>query len=111
MNPSPGGAETRTEARLRAALAARAALLTPHDLRPAAAPEGRSWGVRRVYGAVLAAVAVAAAVAALTLLPAGVAPSPAPPAQAPTRSVPPPSEPPATPTPGPAAPSVADPSP
>ncbi|MFJ6519364.1 hypothetical protein ACIQJ4_14110 [Streptomyces filamentosus] len=112
MSPSPGGA-TRTEARLRAALAARAALLTPYDLRPAAPPEGRVRGTRRVRGAVLAGLALAAAVVVLVLLPGDVTPSPAPPARPATDSAPPSPAPPppATPTPAPATPSVSEPSP
>ncbi|MFF2774953.1 hypothetical protein ACFVU3_08595 [Streptomyces sp. NPDC058052] len=107
----PGG--TPAEDRLRAALAARAALLTHRDLRPAAPPEGRTWGTRRVCGAAFAAVVVAAALAVLTLLPTGTSPAPVPPAHRPSRDVTPsaPPSPPPTRTPGPAAPSVAHPTP
>ncbi|KOG85424.1 hypothetical protein ADK38_36750, partial [Streptomyces varsoviensis] len=72
MSPRhPGAAADRhaeTEARLRAALEARAELITPHDLAPAPPPAGRAWGTRRVRRAVLAAVGAVAASAALWLL-------------------------------------------
>ncbi|MFB6837076.1 hypothetical protein [Streptomyces sp. NPDC056361] len=95
-----------TEARLRAALVARASLVTPRDLRPAAPPRGRAWGTRRVYGLALAALGAAVAAVAVhvfVLAPgAPVNPAPAPPARTPavTEPVPVPM------TPGPAAPSV-----
>ncbi|KOG08939.1 MULTISPECIES: hypothetical protein [Streptomyces] len=96
-----------TEARLRAAFVARASLVTPHDLRPAAPPRGRAWGTRRVYGLVLATLGTAAAAAAavyfLALTPGTpVHPVPVPPARTPAVGEPRP----ATPPPGPATPSV-----
>ncbi|MEU5434166.1 hypothetical protein AB0G73_12420 [Streptomyces sp. NPDC020719] len=84
--------------RVRAALAARAALVTHHDLRRDAPPQGRSWGVRRVRRVAYAVVGAAAAVTAavyLLVLPGG-SPAPAPPAHAPGITEPAPS----TPTPG-----------
>ncbi|MEU3747955.1 MULTISPECIES: hypothetical protein [Streptomyces] len=57
-----------TEARLRAALTARAAQVTHHDLRREPPPRGRARSVRGLYGRGLAALAVAAAVAAVCLL-------------------------------------------
>ncbi|MGA5133573.1 hypothetical protein ACPCTO_27605 [Streptomyces olivoreticuli] len=57
-----------TEDRLRAALAARAALITHRDLRRDAPPQGRTWGVRRVRRVAFAALGVAAAVVAVCLL-------------------------------------------
>ncbi|MEX0171908.1 hypothetical protein [Streptomyces sp. LMG1-1-1.1] len=96
-----------TEARLRAALVARASLVTPQDLRPAAPPRGRRWGTRRVYGLALAALGTAAVAAAvvhgLVLGPgAPVNPEPAPPARTPAVTEPRP----VPVTPGPVAPSV-----
>ncbi|WP_399087857.1 hypothetical protein ACGH2B_12035 [Streptomyces sp. BBFR2] len=67
--PSPGGPERPVEARLRAALAARAATVEPRDLRPAEPPRaarrtswlrGAPW---RRFALPLAAAAAAAAVA------------------------------------------------
>ncbi|MET9723270.1 hypothetical protein [Streptomyces zaomyceticus] len=112
MRPHAEDRPTATEERLRAAFAARAALVTPRDLRRAAPPRGRSRGLRRVRGIALAGLGAAAAVAAayvLVLLPGGPsAPPPAPPAGSPgvhdSPAVP-------TPTPAPAAPSVTDPGP
>ncbi|MFD3994812.1 hypothetical protein [Streptomyces sp. NPDC058548] len=111
MRPRAEDPLTVTEERLRAAFAARAALVTYRDLRRDEPPEGRSWGLRRVRGvafASLGAVAAAAAVAAaylLFLVPAGtVSPTPAPPARPPGVS-----ESPVTPTPSPVAPSVTGP--
>ncbi|MFD7223440.1 hypothetical protein ACFV9P_20845 [Streptomyces sp. NPDC059892] len=76
-----------TEDRLRAALAARAALVTHRDLRPEAPPQGRGWSVRRVRGVALAGLGVAAAVVAIyltALLPGGPRePAPVPPARTP----------------------------
>ncbi|MEV0261601.1 hypothetical protein AB0I49_09685 [Streptomyces sp. NPDC050617] len=101
MSPRhPGAAADRhaehaeTEARLRAALEARAALVTPHDLAPAPPPVGRAWGTRRVRRTVLAAVgAVAASVSLYLLLPGSpLRPHQAPPAYGPAASpTPPPS--------------------
>ncbi|MFE7580942.1 hypothetical protein ACFU5Y_05160 [Streptomyces gardneri] len=89
-----------TEARLRAALTARAAQVTHHGLRREPPPEGRARSLRGLYGRGLAALAVAAAVAAvclLALLP-GSRPNPAPvqPARppAPTTDRPAPEQPP-----------------
>ncbi|MEV4943054.1 hypothetical protein [Streptomyces zaomyceticus] len=112
MRPRAEDRPTATEERLRAAFAARAALVTPRDLRRAAPPRGRSRGLRRVRGIALAGLGAAAAVAAayfLVLTPGGPsAPVPAPPAGSPgvhdSPAVP-------TPTPAPAAPSVTDPGP
>ncbi|MFF5921869.1 hypothetical protein ACFY8C_26490 [Streptomyces flavochromogenes] len=111
MRPRAEDPLTVTEERLRAAFAARAALVTYRDLRRDEPPEGRSWGLRRVRGiafASLGAVAAAAAVAAaylLFLVPAGtVSPTPAPPARPPGVG-----ESPVTPTPSPVAPSVTGP--
>ncbi|OAR22629.1 hypothetical protein A8W25_23770 [Streptomyces sp. ERV7] len=72
------------EDRVRAALAARASLVTHHDLSHEAPPQGRSWGVRRVRRVALAALGAAAAVVAVCLLvlPGGpAAPAPTPPAR------------------------------
>ncbi|MFJ5832290.1 hypothetical protein [Streptomyces sp. NPDC093089] len=98
-----------TEARLRAALVARASLVTPGDLRPAVPPRGRTWGTRRVYGLALAAFGTAVAAAAVLVLGlapgAPVNPAPAPPARPPAATEPRP----VPETPAPAAPSVKDP--
>ncbi|MFB7240480.1 hypothetical protein ACFCXK_37540 [Streptomyces sp. NPDC056269] len=111
MRPRAEDPRTVTEERLRAAFAARAALVTYRDLRRDEPPEGRSWGLRRVRGvafASLGAVAAAAAAAAaylLLLVPAGtVSPTPAPPARPPGVSTSP-----VTPAPSPVAPSVTGP--
>ncbi|MFJ9212779.1 hypothetical protein [Streptomyces sp. NPDC102264] len=76
-----------TEDRLRAALAARAALVTHRDLRHDAPPQGRAWSMRRVRGVALAGLGVAAAVVAIylsALLPGGPRePAPVPPARTP----------------------------
>ncbi|MDH6575014.1 hypothetical protein [Kitasatospora sp. MAP5-34] len=80
MRPSTEDRRSATEDRLRAALAARAVLVTYRDLRHDVPPQGRSWGVRRVRRVAFAALGAAAAVAAvclLVLLP-GSAPDPAP---------------------------------
>lgn len=62
------GRHTVTEERLRAAFAARAALVTYRDLRREEPPRGRSRGTRRVRGFVLAGLgSVAAAAAAYAL--------------------------------------------
>ncbi|WP_395360975.1 hypothetical protein ACHGLA_14655 [Streptomyces sp. YH02] len=111
MRPRAEDPLTVTEERLRAAFAARAALVTYRDLRRDEPPEGRGWGLRRVRGvafASLGAVAAAAAVAAaylLFLVPSGtVSPTPAPPARPPGVS-----ESPVRPTPSAVAPSVTGP--
>ncbi|MFI8438850.1 hypothetical protein ACIGJO_34995 [Streptomyces sp. NPDC079020] len=87
MKPNAEDRHLATEDRLRAALAARAALVTHRDLRRAAPPQGRSWGVRRVRRVVLTALGVAAAVVAvclLVLLPGSpLDPAPVPPARPP----------------------------
>ncbi|WP_435969694.1 hypothetical protein [Streptomyces sp. Qhu_M48] len=109
MRPRTETPHTPTEERLRAAFAARAALVTHRDLRRDAPPRGRSWGTRRVRGAAFAALGAAAAVAAAYLLVLAsvgpVAPAPAPPARPPGSSEPPvrptPSPPPAPATPSP----------
>ncbi|MFE7120252.1 hypothetical protein ACFU99_32995 [Streptomyces sp. NPDC057654] len=101
MSPRhPGAAADRhaeTEERLRAALEARAAQITPHDLAPAPPPAGRAWGTRRVRRTALAAVgAVAASVSLYLLLPGSpLRPHQTPPAYGPAASPtppPPPSE-------------------
>ncbi|MGW4705887.1 hypothetical protein [Streptomyces sp. NPDC004285] len=101
------------EERLRAALAARAGLVTHRDLRRAEPPRGRRWGTRRVRAVasvVLGAAAAVAAVCVLTLLPDGAAtPDPVLPARTPAPTGTPP-----VPTPAPAppaAPSVTSPRP
>ncbi|MCX5226667.1 hypothetical protein [Streptomyces sp. NBC_00233] len=111
MRPRAEDPLTVTEERLRAAFAARAALVTYRDLRRDEPPEGRSWGLRRVRGvafASLGTVAAAAAVAAaylFFLVPAGtLSPTPAPPARPPGVS-----KSPVAPTPSPVAPSVTGP--
>ncbi|MFC9385266.1 hypothetical protein [Streptomyces venezuelae] len=108
------GRHTVTEERLRAAFAARAALVTYRDLRREEPPRGRSRGTRRVRGFVLAglgSVAAAAAAYALFLGPDGGAATPPPvlPARPPGVGVPSPEVP--GPTPGPVGPSVARPRP
>ncbi|MFD9487245.1 hypothetical protein ACFWBX_25400 [Streptomyces sp. NPDC059991] len=107
MKPLAEDRRSAAEDRVRAALAARASLVTHHDLSHEAPPQGRSWGVRRVRGVAFAALGVAAAVVAVCLLvlPGGpLAPAPAPPAHAPGIS----ERPPSTPT-DPVAPSAVDP--
>ncbi|MEU8888727.1 hypothetical protein [Streptomyces sp. NPDC048442] len=83
-----------TEDRLRAALAARADLLTHRDLRRDAPPQGHGRGVRRLRGAALGVLGLAAAVVAvclLVLLPGGPqTPAPVVPAGTPGISEPPP---------------------
>ncbi|MEV8591239.1 hypothetical protein AB0424_30280 [Streptomyces sp. NPDC051180] len=105
MTPHPDAtARPATEDRLRAALTARAALLAPHDLRPADPPRGHTWGTRRLQAAALAAAAVAAAVVLVTLLPTGGNPrTPVTPAATPSADERPPA-PPATPAPAPPSP-------
>ncbi|WP_335940630.1 hypothetical protein [Streptomyces sp. PTD5-9] len=94
MKPSAEDRRLATEDRLRAALAARAALVTHRDLRRGAPPQGHSWGMRRVRRVAFAALGTAAAVAAVWLLvllpgsPPAPAPAPAPPARAPGISEP-----------------------
>ncbi|MFJ2741802.1 hypothetical protein ACIO3O_19310 [Streptomyces sp. NPDC087440] len=93
MNPTtPTPSPTPTEDRLRAALDARAALVTPRDLRRASPPEGRSWGLRRVRTVaytVVGAAAAAVAVYLLVLLPGTpLDRTPVPPAHSPTVGVP-----------------------
>ncbi|MBD0745991.1 hypothetical protein [Streptomyces sp. CBMA152] len=56
------------EDRIRAALSARAELVTHHDLSRNAPPQGRSWGVRRVRRVTYAVLGAAAAVTAVYLL-------------------------------------------
>jgi len=68
MKPSTGDHRSATEDRLRAALAARAALVTYRDLRHDLPPQGRAWGARRVRGLTLAVLGLAAAVVAVCLL-------------------------------------------
>ncbi|WP_329570603.1 hypothetical protein [Kitasatospora sp. NBC_01266] len=96
MNPTAEeDRRSATEDRLRAALAARAALVTHADLRHDVPPQGRGWGVRRVRGIALGALGVAAAVAAgcvLVLLPGhSSAPAPVQPARSPGITSPSPS--------------------
>ncbi|MFD9649116.1 hypothetical protein ACFWWN_37375, partial [Streptomyces sp. NPDC059082] len=74
------------EERLRAALAARAALVGHRDLRRADPPRGRRWGthrIRAVASVVLGAAAAVAAVCVLALLPG--APARRPSARGPAR--------------------------
>ncbi|MFF9069865.1 hypothetical protein ACF09E_31395 [Streptomyces sp. NPDC014891] len=108
MRPRAEDPGTVVEERLRAAFAARAALVTHRDLRRDEPPVGRSWGLRRVRGvafASLGALAAAAAAYLLVLVPAdGVSPLPAPPARPPGVG-----ESSAVPTPSPVAPSVTGP--
>ncbi|MER7949013.1 hypothetical protein ABTY59_16655 [Streptomyces sp. NPDC096079] len=101
------------EERLRAALAARAALVTHRDLRRGAPPRGRRRGTRQVRAIALAVLGTAAAVAAvcvLALLPDGSkGPDPVLPARTPSHVGTPP---PPTPAPAPpGAPSVSWPRP
>ncbi|MEE1807472.1 hypothetical protein [Streptomyces sp. BE133] len=97
MKPNAGDRRLATEDRLRAALAARAALVTHRDLCRNAPPRGRSWGVRRVRRVAFAALGVAAAVVAvclLVLLPGSLLdPAPVPPARSPGISEPVPATP------------------
>ncbi|AVH93732.1 hypothetical protein C5L38_00405 [Streptomyces sp. WAC00288] len=87
MTSDTGDRRVRTEERLRAALNARADLVTYHDLRRGVPPQGRSWGnrrIRRVSIAVLGAAAAAVAAGFLTLSPnAPQAPAPVLPASTP----------------------------
>ncbi|MFF1509134.1 hypothetical protein [Streptomyces sp. NPDC058326] len=110
MRPRSEESPSATEDRLRAAFAARAALVTYRDLRPGVPPEGRDRGLRRVRGLAFAALGGAAAAAAaylFVLAPGGPAePVPVPPARSPDVS-----RPVTAPTPHPAAPSVAHPEP
>ncbi|MEW1773191.1 hypothetical protein [Streptomyces sp. NPDC086777] len=59
---------TPVEERLRAALEARAQLLSAHDLSPARPPAGRAWGTRRIRRVLSVAVAAAAVAAAAVIL-------------------------------------------
>ncbi|MBX9424800.1 MULTISPECIES: hypothetical protein [Streptomyces] len=103
LTPHDEDRRSPVEDRLRAAFAARAALVTYRDLRRDAPPRGRAWGARRVRGVVLAGLGAAVAVAAaylLVLAPGGpVTPAPVPPARSPGVGVPT-----TPPTPRPAAP-------
>ncbi|MFF8838350.1 hypothetical protein [Streptomyces sp. NPDC015130] len=103
-----------TEDRLRAALTARAAQVTHHDLRRELPPHGRVRGLRVWYGRVLAALAVAATVGAvclLALLPDGPSnPVPVLPARPPEVTGHPTPEAPPMPEPAPETPRVANPS-
>ncbi|GGP33390.1 hypothetical protein [Streptomyces melanogenes] len=85
MKPLAEDGRSATEDRVRAALAARAALVTHRDLSHEAPPQGRSWGVRRVRRVAFAALGVAAAAVTVCLLvlPGGPAPAQAPPAGTP----------------------------
>ncbi|MFI6688306.1 hypothetical protein [Streptomyces sp. NPDC050485] len=105
MNPNAEDRRFATDDRVRAALAARGALVTHSDLRRDDPPQGRSWGVARVRRVAFAALGVAATVVAVCLLVPGspLNPAPAPPAHAPGISEPPPS------TPSPVGPSRTDP--
>lgn len=109
MKPNAEDRRLATEDRLRAALAARAALVTHRDLRRDAPPQGRSWGVRRVRRMAFAALGVAAAVVTvclLVLLPGSpLDPAPVPPARPPGINEPVPAT-----SPRPVGPSGADPS-
>ncbi|MFE0736082.1 hypothetical protein [Streptomyces sp. NPDC058855] len=93
-----------TEERLRAALTARAALVTPHGLRPGMPPQGPEHGFRRRRAfafAVLGAAAAVVAVCLWALLPAdrpSLVPAPVRPAGPPAVTGPPPPRP-ATPIP------------
>ncbi|MCX5391227.1 hypothetical protein [Streptomyces sp. NBC_00094] len=106
MTPHPPAEDRHatTETRLRAALTARAALVTHQDLRRENPPQGRARTARALYGPGLAALAAAAAVAAvcvLYLLPGGLlAPAPVQPARPPGITDPaPPTTAPTTPSP------------
>ncbi|MEF9883358.1 hypothetical protein [Streptomyces sp. P9-A4] len=87
QTPSAGDHGSPVEERLRAALTARAALVTYRELRRDEPPRGRAWGTRRVRGLAFAGLGAAAAVAAAYLLgasPGGVlSPAPEPPARPP----------------------------
>ncbi|MFB7588315.1 hypothetical protein [Streptomyces sp. NPDC056169] len=102
MTPRPPTEDRHatTETRLRAALTARAAQITHHDLRREDPPQGRGWTVRALRGPGLAALAAAAAVAAVCLLylfpGSPLAPTPVQPARPPGISDPAPPD--ATPT-------------
>jgi hypothetical protein len=63
-------AHSPIEERLRAALDARARLISAHDLSPARPPAGRAWGTRRIRrgGSALAGTAAVAATLAFLLL-------------------------------------------
>ncbi|MEU6981794.1 MULTISPECIES: hypothetical protein [unclassified Streptomyces] len=112
QTPFAGDHDSPVEERLRAALAARAALVTSRELRRDEPPRGRTRGTRRVRRLAFAGLGAAAAVAAaylLGVLPGGVpSPAPEPPARPPgivehptPRPAPPPSS-------GPVAPSVTE---
>ncbi len=68
MKPNAEDRRSATEDRLRAALAARAGLVTHRDLRHDVPPQGRGWGVRRVQLVAFAVLGAAAAVLAVCLL-------------------------------------------
>ncbi|CAM5239633.1 hypothetical protein [Streptomyces narbonensis] len=101
--PPPEDRRTTTEIRLRAALTARAAQITPRDLRREDPPRGRTRTVRALRAPALAALAAAAAVAAVCLLYLFPGSTPAPIPVQPAR--PPGISDPAPPTPGPVSPS------
>ncbi|MEU6933609.1 hypothetical protein [Streptomyces sp. NPDC046385] len=110
QTPSAGDHDSPVEERLRAALTARAALVTYHELRRDQPPQGRARGTRRVRGLAFAGLGAAAAVAAAYLwgaFPGGLlSPDPAPPARPPgivERPTPTPARPA---SPGPVSPSV-----
>ncbi|KQX57848.1 MULTISPECIES: hypothetical protein [unclassified Streptomyces] len=110
QTPSAGDHGSPVEERLRAALAARAALVTYRELRRDEPPQGRAWGTRRVRGLAFAGLGAAAAVAAAYLLgssPGGALnPAPEPPARPPGVVIHPKPETTPLPTPGPVGPSV-----
>ncbi|MEU7019690.1 hypothetical protein ABZ990_03390 [Streptomyces sp. NPDC046203] len=76
------GSGSGTEERLRAALAARAGLVTYRDLRHDAPPRGRSWGTHRIRRVAVTFTVLGAAVAAVAAgvlaLSPGTPPAPAP---------------------------------
>ncbi|MER8044931.1 hypothetical protein [Streptomyces sp. NPDC094032] len=101
MTPPP------VEERLRAAFAARAALVTVHDLRREAPPQGSRRGTRRFRTlAALGAAAAVAAVCVLALLPndGPLTPAPVLPARTPAHTATP-----QAPTPAPSTPYVSRP--
>lgn len=112
QTPPAAGHDSPVEERLRAALTARAALVTYHELRRAEPPQGRATGTRRVRALAFAGLGAAGAVAAAYLLgafPGGLLdPAPAPPARPPGIVERPTITPTPATTPGPAAPSVTE---